>query len=46
MELDEIIKGIVFSENRTVRIKMESHDRAEELICYLNEKEHWKGPGK
>jgi hypothetical protein len=41
IEMDEVIKGIVFSENRTVRLKLKDNDRAEELICYLNEKDQF-----
>ena len=36
VEFDEVVKGIVFDDNRTVRVKMIDEDRAEELICYLN----------
>ena len=42
VEFDEVVKGIIFSDNRTVRLKMQSHDRAEELICYLNERDEWR----
>lgn len=37
VEFDELIKGIIFDDNRTVRIKLLDSDRCEELICYLNE---------
>ena len=36
VEFDEIIKGIIFDDNRTLRLKLKDADRAEELICYLN----------
>ena len=36
VEFDEVVKGIVFDDSRTVRVKMVDEDRAEELICYLN----------
>lgn len=39
VEFDELLKGIIFDDSRTIRIKMKDRDRAEELICYLNEKE-------
>ena len=39
VEFDELLKGIIFDDNRTVRVKLIDNDRAEELICYLNEKE-------
>lgn len=38
VQFDEIIKGIFFDNNRTVRLAFKDEDRAEELICYLNEK--------
>jgi hypothetical protein len=39
VEFDELQKGIFFDDTRTVRLKLRDEDRAEELICYLNEKE-------
>jgi hypothetical protein len=39
VEFDELLKGIIFDDSRTVRLKLKDNDRAEELICYLNEKE-------
>ena len=30
------MKGIIFDDNRTVRVKLKDQDRAEELICYMN----------
>lgn len=39
VEFDEVIRGIIFDDNRTLRFKLRDADRAEELICYLNEKE-------
>jgi hypothetical protein len=39
VEVDEVIRGILFDDNRTLRLKLKDADRAEELICYLNEKE-------
>ena len=32
------MKGLIFSDNRTLRFKLKDNDSAEELICYLNEK--------
>ncbi len=37
VEVDEVIKGIIFDKNRTVRITFRDNDRAEELICFLNQ---------
>ena len=39
VEFDELQKGILFDDSRTVRLQLMDDDRAEELICYLNEKE-------
>jgi hypothetical protein len=39
VEFDELQKGIIFDDSRTVRLQLRDDDRAEELICYLNEKE-------
>lgn len=37
VEIDEVIKGIIFDSNRTFRITFKDNDRAEELICFLNQ---------
>ncbi len=37
IEIDEVIKGLIFNSNRTVRITFRDNDRAEELICFLNQ---------
>jgi hypothetical protein len=39
VEFDELLKGFIFDDSRTVRLRLRDEDRAEELICYLNEKE-------
>ena len=36
MEFDEVLKGIIFDDYRTIRVKLADGDRAEELICYLD----------
>lgn len=36
IQFDEILPGIIFSNNRTVRLNFRDQDRAEELICLLN----------
>lgn len=38
IQFDEILPGIIFSNSRTVRMSFRDQDRAEELICLLNEK--------
>lgn len=38
VELDELIKGIIFDDRRTVRIGFKDADVAEEFLCYLGEK--------
>lgn len=38
VEIDEIVRGLLFDENRTVRLRLRDADRADELICYLHEK--------
>lgn len=38
IQFDEILPGIIFSNSRTVRLYFKDQDRAEELICLLNEK--------
>lgn len=35
VEFDEVLKGIIFNDYRTIRVKLTDGDRAEELICYL-----------
>ena len=37
VQFDEVIKGIFFDSNKTVRVAFRDQDRAEELICFLNE---------
>lgn len=37
VEIDETLKGIIFDSHRTVRITFRDNDRAEELICFLNQ---------
>jgi hypothetical protein len=36
VEFDEVLKGFIFDDSRTMRVKFRDIDRAEELICYLN----------
>ena len=38
VQFDEVLKGIIFDSSKTVRITFKDEDRAEELICFLNEK--------
>ena len=41
VQIDERIPGIIFDSNKTVRLEFSDEDRAEELICFLNEKIEW-----
>ena len=38
VQFDEVVKGIIFDSNKSARITLKDEDRAEELICFLNEK--------
>ena len=37
VQFDELVIGIFFDSNKTVRVAFKDEDRAEELICFLNE---------
>lgn len=39
IQIDERIPGFIFDSNRTARLEFLDEDRAEELICFLSEKE-------
>lgn len=36
IQFDEVIPGMIFNSNRTMRIGLRDQDGAEELICLLN----------
>lgn len=37
IQFDEIVPGFIFNDTRTMRLEFKDQDRAEELICLLNE---------
>ena len=39
VDFEEVLPGVIFDDKRTVRLPLVDDDRAEELVCYLNEKE-------